>query len=104
MSDYKFSNPANEKQLNDAISALLNNKSHVKGIRFDEPTNAILIDLDFAAHATGHPNMLLRTRRGKGSEVTHILDLVRRDVDNGRPVTNERIHALFDLLDHGAAF
>jgi hypothetical protein len=89
--------PDNANQLFENLKKIYDNKSHVKGVKINETTSHIEVDLDWAArHMGGAQDFFLPVKRGKLREA---MELINSFMRGNHPPSEIDARHLFDLLD-----
>jgi pentatricopeptide repeat protein len=91
--------PSSVGQLEENLVKIFQNKGHVKGVRVNETTSHIEVDLDWSAHnfgGDGGKDFYIPIKRGKTREAK---DLVDRMLGSGHAPTHSEAQELYDLID-----
>jgi hypothetical protein len=98
--------PSSAAELKTNLELISKNVGHVKSVDIWEPkledtgTNPRLrIDLDRAANFTGHPDIYMPLKRGKGEQARALLERLMSQVKSGGFPSDGDINSLFDMID-----
>ena len=99
MSDSMTVVPHNREELYSKLIELFKSRSHVKSIHVDEVHGTIAINLDGAAHFTGHSDLKIPVRRSSIPKAQALVNRINASVAQGIEPNRTDSDELYDLIE-----
>ena len=99
MANYTVIVPKTVTQLEENLSVLYKNSSHVHEIHVDDQQSAVQVSLDGKAHFFGYKDFQIPVEKGHLEEVKELISRMWSNIRVGHPPTHTDATSLFHFIE-----